>query len=185
MAQDGFEEAMRQGLLSLPQDMKGMLRVMEDPDLDEASRVLASGSLLHVLSASNAIPGVKGILALVDDVLVLRLTLERISANSPDVVRHHIENDPDVFEPWAAQLAAARAYFGEHIAVIDKAVDHLPSQKFAGHTAPECARDEDGSTWLYDSVQEAIVEQFEMREADIERAVKSVDELLTRLRQHV
>ena len=65
-------------MMSLPQDMKAMLRIAEDPDLDDKSKVLACGALLHVLSGANAIPGVKGTLGFADDVLVLRLTVDRI-----------------------------------------------------------------------------------------------------------
>lgn len=184
MPENGFADAMREAILSLPQDLKGMLRVMEDPDLDDTSRVLASGALLHVLSASNAIPGVKGTLALVDDVLVLRLALEKMAQGSPEVVAQHRQDLPEVFDAWGLQLEAARGYLGERgIAVLEKAVDGLPKLTFQGHTAAECARDQDAQTWLYDSVHEAIVEQFEIAEDEVARAVKSSHEILTKVSQ--
>ena len=184
MAENGFAEAMREAILSLPQDLKAMLRVMEDPDLDDQGRVLASGALLHVLSASNAIPGVKGTLALVDDVLVLRLALERIAATSPEVVAHHRDDEPEVFEPWSVQLDAARGYLGDRgVAVLQKAVDGLPKITFQGHSARECARDQDAATWLYDSVHEAIVQQFEIAPEEVARAVKNSHEILAKVSQ--
>jgi uncharacterized membrane protein YkvA (DUF1232 family) len=81
-ARDGFMNAMIEGVLALPYDLKALLRLVEDPDLDDESRVEAAGGLLHVLSGSNAIPGVRGLLAYVDDVLVLRLLVERIAQPS-------------------------------------------------------------------------------------------------------
>jgi uncharacterized membrane protein YkvA (DUF1232 family) len=180
---DGFAEAMRDAILSLPEDLKAMLRLMEDPDLDDASRVLASGALLHVLSGTNAIPGVKGTLALVDDVLVLRLAFERIGRFSPEVVANHRKDSPEVFEAWDLQLAAARAYLGDRFAVLERAVDGLPKISFQGHSAGQCARDPEAATWLYDSVQEAIVEQFEIAEEDVVRAVKNAHEIKARLAQ--
>jgi uncharacterized membrane protein YkvA (DUF1232 family) len=186
MVENGFAEAMRAAILSLPQDLKAMLRVLEDPDLDDQGRVIASGALLHVLSASNAIPGVKGTLALVDDVLVLRLALERIAATSPDVVSHHRDDEPDIFEPWQVQLDAARAYLGERgINVLAKAVDGLAKITFQGHSARECARDQEAATWLYDSVHEAIVEQFEIAPDEVTRAVKNSHEILAKVSQRV
>lgn len=182
---DGFADAMRSAILSLPQDLKAMLRVMEDPDLDDTSRVLACGALLHVLSGTNAIPGVKGTLALVDDVLVLRLALERIAKSSPEVVQAHHDDEPEIFESWESQLAEARSYLGERIAVLDKAIDGLPKINFQGHSAPECAKDQEAQTWLYDSVHEAIVEQFEIAEDEVARAVKNAHEIRTRLSQRV
>jgi hypothetical protein len=192
MAQDGLESglheagfvaAMRQGILSLPQDLKGMLRVVEDPDLDDASRVLACGALLHVLSGSNAIPGVRGTLALVDDVLVLRMTLERIAKTSPDVVDHHRQDLPEVFDAWIEQLRAARDYLGDRLGVLERAIDQLPNQRFEGRSARECAKEQDSTTWLYDSVHEAIVEQFEIAEDEVARAMKNAPEILQRLSQ--
>ncbi len=35
MERDQFEEVAREAILSLPQDMKAMLRVVEDPDLGQ------------------------------------------------------------------------------------------------------------------------------------------------------
>lgn len=182
---DGFADAMREAILSLPQDLKAMLRVMEDPDLDDVSRVLACGSLLHILSGSNAIPGVKGTLALVDDVLVLRLALERMSKTSPDVITTHREKTPEIFEPWDVQLEEARGYLGERISILDKAVDGLPRLTFQGHSAQKCAKDIDEQTWLYDSVHEAIVQQFEISEDEVSRAVKNAHEIKTRINQRV
>jgi uncharacterized membrane protein YkvA (DUF1232 family) len=180
---DGFAEAMRDAILSLPQDLKAMLRVMEDPDLDDAGRVLASGALLHVLSGTNAIPGMKGTLALVDDVLVIRLAFERIAKISPEVVSRHRDDLPEVFEAWDVQLAAARAYLGDRIGVLERAVDGLPKISYQGHSASDCVRDQVAATWLYESVHEAIVEQFEIPEDEVVRAVKNAHEIKMRLSQ--
>ena len=154
---DGFADAMRDAILSLPQDLKAMLRVLDDPDLDDPGRLLTCGSLLHILSGTNATPGFKGTLALVDDVLVLRLALERIGKTQPEVVAAHHAHSPEIFAPWDEQLAAARAHLGDKISVLDKAVDGVGKLTFQGHSARECAKDQESTTWLYDSVHEAIV----------------------------
>lgn len=182
MPLDRFADCMREGLLSLPQDLKAILRVIEDPDLDDDSRVLACGAVLHVLSGQNAIPGVKGILGYVDDVLVLRLVLERIEKVSPDVLREHREDSPEVFEPMQGQMEATRAFLGDLVNKLDRTVDQLPKIAFEGHSARECARNEEGTTWLYDSVMEAITERLELNEDDVARAVKGASDILTHLK---
>lgn len=182
---DGFADAMRDAILSLPQDLKAMLRVLDDPDLDDSGRLLTCGALLHILSATNAIPGVKGTLALVDDVLVLRLALERIGKTQPEVVAAHHAHSPEIFDPWQGQLDAARSYLGEKMSVLDKAVDGLGKLNFQGHTARECAKDQESTTWLYDSVHEAIVAQFDIAEDEVARAVKNAHEIKSRLNQRV
>jgi len=172
-------------MLSLPQDCKAMLRLAEDPELDEASRVLACGALLHLLSGTNAIPGAKGVLALADDVIVLRLVVDRIAESSPEVARAHREDDPDVYEAMAEQLEAVRAELGELMVVLDRAVAHRAKLQFGGHDPVRCAGDEGGGTWLYDSVHEAIVERLELNEEAVNRAVKSAGDLKTYLKQRL
>lgn len=182
---DRFSEALRDGMLSLPQDCKAVLRLAEDPDLDDASRVLACGALLHLLSGTNAIPGAKGVLAYADDVIVLRLAVDRIAKASPDVARAHREDDPEVFEAMAEQLEGIREYLGDLMVVLDRAVDQLPKLQFEGHDPAGCAHDEESITWLYDSVHEAIVERLELAEETVNRAVKTAGELRTYLKQRV
>ena len=96
--------------MSLPQDMKAILRIVEDPDLADEHRTLAAGALLHVLSGQNAIPGMRGMLAYVDDVIVLRLVLERLEKAAPEVMAQHREDSPELMEPLERQMQAVRAY---------------------------------------------------------------------------
>lgn len=183
MTIDRFSAALRDGMLSLPQDCKAMLRLAEDPDLDDESRVLACGALIHVLSGTNAIPGAKGTLALADDVIVLRLAVERLAAASPDVAKAHADDDPEVFDAMRDQLEAVRAHLGDLMGVLDRAVDQLPKLQFEGHDAKGCAVDDESITWLYDSVHEAIIQRLEVREEDAARAAKSAGELRSYLKQ--
>ncbi|MBN8611997.1 MAG: hypothetical protein J0L92_15495 [Deltaproteobacteria bacterium] len=185
MTLDRFSAAVRDGMLSLPQDCKAMLRLAEDPELDDVSRVLACGALLHVLSGTNAIPGAKGTLALADDVIVLRLVVERIATASPDVVKAHGDDDPEVYDAMREQMEVIRAHLGELMVVLDRAVDHLPKLQFEGHDAPGCAKDDESITWLYDSVHEAIIQRLEVREEDATRAAKGAGELRGYLKQRV
>lgn len=185
MAQSDFEEVVREAILSLPQDLKAMLRIVEDPDLDDDHRTLAAGALLHVLSASNAIPGMRGLLAYVDDVIVLRLVLERLSREQPEVMERHRQDSPDLLEPLGEQMAAVRAYLGELITVLEKATDALPKLTHQGHSAEQCAHDDGASTWLYDAVHEALVNELDFDEDDVARAVKSVDQIVRPLQQRM
>ena len=185
MAREEFVEAVSEAILSLPQDMKAVLRIVDDPDIDDESRVSAAGALLHVLSATNAIPGMRGILAYVDDILVLRLVLERIEKASPEAIARHRKESPEFFEPIASQLAAARAYLGDLMVVLDRAVDGVAKINHQGHVAAECVHDTEGGTWLYDAVHEALVEELEFDEDEVVREAKGVDRILPHLRTRV
>ena len=73
MSRERFIELMTPALIRFGQDLKSLLRIVEDPEIDDQSRVAAAGSLLHVISAAGAIPGVRGVLRYLGDALVIRL----------------------------------------------------------------------------------------------------------------
>lgn len=185
MSQEDFEATVREAMLSLPQDVKAVLRIVEDPDLDDEHRILAAGALLHLLSGQNAIPGMRGLLAYVDDVIVLRLVLERLDRDAPEVMARHREDSPELLEPLTEQMSAVRGYLGELLTVLERACDALPKLTHQGHTAAECALDDAGSTWLYDAVHEAIVQELDFGEDDVTRAVKNVEQIVRPLQQRL
>ncbi len=179
MSRERFEDVVCEAIVSLPHDMKAVLRIVEDPEVSDEGRVLAGGALMHVLSAANAIPGQRGILAYVDDVLVLRLVLERIEKDNPEAIARHREDSPELFSGLDEQLAVTREYLADLITVLDHAVDGVSKLSHQGHTAGECASD---STWLYDAVQEAIVDELDFDEDEVARECKQLDKLLPHLK---
>jgi uncharacterized membrane protein YkvA (DUF1232 family) len=183
MAQALFEEVIKDAILSLPQDLKAFLRIVEDPDLEDSHRTLAAGALLHLLSGHNAIPGMRGLIAYVDDVIVLRLVLEKLEREAPEVIARHRADSPDLLEPLAQQMEAVRAYLGDLLGVLEKACESLPKLTHEGHSAQACAHDDEGSTWLYDAVHAALVNQFDFDEDDVARALKGVDQIKRALQQ--
>jgi uncharacterized membrane protein YkvA (DUF1232 family) len=181
MSQAKFVEWVTDGIVMLPQYLKSVLRVLDDPDIEDNDRVLIAGALLHCIAGQNAIPGVTGMLGMVDDVLVLRLTLERLRKTSVEpMVKHFAEEH--LFAALDDELASAREFLGELIMVLDKAVDGLPKITHQGHSAKECAEDSD---WLYDAVQESLVEQFEFDEDDVARETKHMSKILQPLKSRV
>jgi uncharacterized membrane protein YkvA (DUF1232 family) len=181
MWRDKFVEVTREAILSLPQDMKAVLRIVEDPDMDDDARVAAAGALLHVLSASNAIPGARGMLQYVDDAVVLRLVLEQIRQKYPEAIAHHQEESPELFEPLDEDLEAIRGYLGESVAVLEEAASRVVKLSHQGHSARQCALDPDVTNWLYDAVQEAIVEELEFDEDEVTRETKHMNDLVSLL----
>ena len=179
-----FVEVVRDGIISLPQDLKAVLRMVDDPEFDDDSRVAAAGALLHVLSASNAIPGLRGLLAYIDDVLVLRLVIERMAERSPEAMARHREQSPELLGPLEEQLAATREYLGDLTSVLEKAADGVAKLSHEGKTARQCVTDSEMGTWLYDEIQTAIVD-MDFDPEVVARTMKSVDQILPQLRVHV
>lgn len=181
MSRAKFVELTQSGILSLGQDLKSMLRIADDPEIDDESRVAAAGALLHFLSAANAIPGLRGKLGFVDDVLVIRLVLELIKKRSPEALAAHEADEPGLLEPLDEFLSATRAYLGNLVQVLERAAAAVPKLQHEGHTALECARDTEASTWLYGEIQSALVD-LDFDEDEVARAMKNIDEIVPQLK---
>jgi len=182
MSREGFVEAVREGLVLLPQHIKLLLRVYDDPDVPESGRVLASGSLVHWLAGANTIPGVRGILAYVDDLLLMRLALARLDALAPEALARHREDSPEVLDGLDAQVSLIRVRLGAAVAVFEAALDRIGDFKHMGRTATECVLDGDAGTMLYEEVQAALV-NLDLDEAAVVRALKGLDGALEGLQR--
>jgi hypothetical protein len=178
MSRDRFVETMSEAVVSLPHDLKAMLRVVEDAEIGDDLRVATAGAVLHVLSAGNAIPGVRGVLQRVGDVLLLRLVLARLRKEDPEAFDRHKADSPELLGPLEGQLDAARAYLGDRLGVLERVADGFPKLTVQGHTAQECVADTESMNWLYDAVLEAIVDRFEFDEDEVAREMKSIDKIL-------
>ena len=185
MVKEKFEALMGDVICALPQDVKAFLRIFEDPDLEDEQRLWTAGALLHLLSGQNAIPGMRGVLAYVDDVIVLRLVLERLEAAAPEVMARHLAESPELLEPLGEDLAIVRDYLGELTAVLERACDQLGQLTHQGRSARDCATDPEAATWLYDAVQEALLDQLDFDEDDVIREVRGVSRVKTSLQQRV
>jgi hypothetical protein len=172
---------MGEAVLSLPHDLKAMLRVVEDAEIDDDLRVATAGAVLHVLSAGNAIPGMRGVLQRVGDVLLLRLVLDRLRKDDPEAFARHQEDSPELLGPLEEQLDATRSYLGDRLAVLERVAEGFPKLTVQGHTATECVEHTEAMNWLYDTVLEAIVDRFEFDEDEVAREMKNIDRILPSL----
>ena len=183
MSSERFTEFLQGAILSLPQHLQAALRLMDDPDIPDEGRIVAAGAVLHWLSGSNTIPGVRGgLLSYVDDVLVLRLAYARIKTIAPDAMAKHCTDWPELFGELAAEEALVRDTLGSGIAVFDKAIERIGQQKHHGINAAQCVADEEAGTTLYDEVTAALVD-LELEEEAISRALKQLGPVLDGLRQ--
>jgi hypothetical protein len=183
MSRAQFIDFVKSAILSLPQHLKGVLRLLDDPNIPDEGRIVAAGAVLHWLSGSNSIPGVRGgILSYVDDVLVLRLACARIEVIAPDAMARFRQDSPEIFGQLTEEVELIRSYLGKGIGVLDKAVERIGQLKHHGRNAAQCVADEEATTMLYDEVQAALVD-FDFEEEAIARALKQLDPVLEGLRQ--
>lgn len=177
MSEDRFGELMERAILDLPQHMKETLRVVEDPDVDDESRVALAGALLHILGRNTAIPGVREPLQYVGHAMLMRLALESAKGRSPDAIGTHAEGAPRLIGQLEECLQTARDFLGDGMSVLEKVRDGLPKANHQGHDAKACVHDEESSNWLYDAVHEALVETLEIDEDEVAREIKRVDQI--------
>lgn len=178
MSRERFRELMEDAVIGLPHDLKSVLRVVEDEDVDDDARVLVAGSLLHVLSRGTAVPGVRGHLQHAGSVLLIRLALEQACAASPDAMAKHREGAPEIFDALEEQLEVSREFLGEGMKLLEDTRGKLPKLNHEGHGAEACVRDDESINWLYDAVIEAPVEILEdIDEEDVQREMKGVEQI--------
>ncbi|HEX7481397.1 MAG TPA: hypothetical protein VF331_26575 [Polyangiales bacterium] len=174
---------MRGAILSLPQSLKAALRVAEDQDIPDEGRALVAGAVVHWLSRTNTIPGVRGgALAYVDDVLVLLLAIERLTKLAPEAITRLQADSPELFETLAADLARARAYLGPGMTVLEQALPRVVKLKHLGRTAEQCVRDEAAATMLYEEVHAKLIE-LDLEPDVVARELRDLDQLVDELRK--
>ncbi|HMJ02854.1 MAG TPA: hypothetical protein VK506_07925 [Conexibacter sp.] len=169
--------------MSLPQHLQAALRLMDDPNIPDEGRIVAAGAVLHWLSGSNTIPGVRGgVLSYVDDVLVLRLAYAKIQSIAPEAMAKQCTDWPDIFGQLAEEVTLVRDTLGPSVAVFDKAIERIGQQKHHGRSAAQCVADEEAGTMLYDETTAGLVD-LELEEEAISRALKQLGPVLDGLRQ--
>jgi uncharacterized membrane protein YkvA (DUF1232 family) len=183
MARGRFFEWMRGAIVGLPQNLKAALRVAEDQDIPDDGRALVAGAVVHWLSRTNTIPGVRGTaLPYVDDVLVLLLALERLAKMAPEAVPRLRADAPELFDTLEDDLKVAREYLGAGIIVLEQALDRVVKLKHMGRTALQCVKDEDSATMLYEEVHAALID-FDLEADAVGRELKELDTLVDELRK--
>ena len=173
---------MERAILDLPQHMKETLRVVEDPDIDDESRIALAGALLYILGRNTAIAGVREPLQYVGHAMVMRLALADAKDRSVEALTPHAEAAPRLIGELDECLTVAREYLGEGMKVLESVRASLPTVNHLGHSAPECVHDEEASTWLYDAVHEALVETLEIDEDEVAREIKRMGDVQRSLR---
>jgi hypothetical protein len=181
MSRQKFNDFTQGAVIALAQDLQTLLRLAEDPDVTDAGRTLAAGAILHWLSGSNTIPGVRGgALSYVDDVLLMRLACERIGKLVPEVLERHQPESPQMLATLEDDMALVREQLGDGFQLIERALDRIAKIKHRGRTATQCAADDESLNLLYEDVQSALVD-VEVEPEEVARSLKDLDALVDSL----
>jgi uncharacterized membrane protein YkvA (DUF1232 family) len=184
MSRDSFVQLVREALITLPQTLKAILRMVEDPEIPDQGRVLAAGALVHWLSYAKTIPGVTGVLSYVDDVLVIGLVLGQLEAIAPEVTSRHLADLPEPLITPAKAIEVMQEYLGPVTSVLKKAATELGKLKYKGRTVEQYIGDEQASNRLYQDVQSALIE-LDIEESEVSQALRGLDTIFEPLRRRV
>ncbi len=158
-----------------------MLRVAEDVEIPDEGRIAAAGSLLHWLSATNGIPGARGLLCYVDDVIIMRLVLEHLKKLAPEAMAKQADAAGPLITELDAWMADVRAYMGAGIQVLERAMGDAGKLKHKGHTPEECVRSEASGTWLYEEILAELVD-VDLPEDQVTRELRGLESIIKPLR---
>jgi uncharacterized membrane protein YkvA (DUF1232 family) len=146
-----FVDTMRGWLISLPHDLKILYEASSDANLDRASRELAAGAIIYVVSPSDYISADRSDFSgYADDCLILRLALSRIVAKKDEDSQQFLERFDDFFGSLAEELAVCKKAMGELYSWLDSLVDGLPRLEYKGKKVSVYLDDEEASEMLYE-----------------------------------
>jgi hypothetical protein len=117
--------------------------------------------------------------------MLIRLVLGDLRERSPDAFDKHAEVLPEMLGPLSDELEAMRDYLENRITVLEQVAKKFPTLNQQGHEAVHCIEDPESSTWLYDAVHEALIDEIDFDEEDVIRELKQVDQILAPLAARV
>lgn len=179
---DEFIEFLTRAISEMQTDVKILLEMFDDPELEEGGRVQAAGALLYLLAPGDLIPDTFGLVGQVDDTLVLRLTMDELLTRKPERKSHYAERYPEVFSHLEADLETSANYLGDIFPWLKKWLVRLPKIEFKGKRADELLEDVDAGTWLYDEINEALLD-LEYDDDEFNRELRRIDRILPVMRE--
>lgn len=163
-----FVQRMQELLVSLPYDLKVLFEVMTDEDIQNDARTLAAGAVIYCLSASDPIPDTMGLVGFVDDVIVVRVALEKAKALAGEDMDDYPERFSEQFATLENDIKLFRDFLGDNILWIDWRMEKLLKTKYKGKLVSAYVEDEELSQRLYEEGLEFTTEY----EIDDDQAAK-------------
>ncbi len=179
---NAFVEFTSRGITEMQQDVKILLEMFDDPEFEDETRLRAAGALLYLVAPGDLIPDTFGVLGSVDDVLVMRMTMDYALKTTPSQTSHYTERYPEVFESLAADLETAHGYLDEVYPWMVTYLARVVKIEFKGKKASAMLVDDDAGTWLYDELNEALLD-LEYDDDELNRELRRVDRILPVLQE--
>lgn len=151
---ENFFEILVRWLVSLPTDIKILIEMIGDDELDMKARSLAVGTIVYVLAPIDLIPEKIPVLGYVDDVVVLHIAVALAVQIDPNRGRYYREKYPQTFETLDQQIDLLRKTLGALYSWLTALVENLVKRRFRGQTAEDII----GSEKLHEDMFDAAME---------------------------
>lgn len=152
----GFFEWIQEWILSLPTDLKVLLEISGDSEMGMPARSLAVGALAYVVYFAGLIPDKIPVLGLIDDVIVIRLSLEVIRELEPERMKYYEEKYPATFARFAEAIEVLKSALGLIYDALRTLVEKLKTRRFKGCTTEEAAQSEEVREEMFDEAMEYV-----------------------------
>lgn len=149
-AESKFVELMRSWLVSLPHDLKIAFDAMDDENLPRASREIATGAVIYVVSPNDAVSDRNNnIVSYADDAVLLRLALEKGLGKGEDEQAFR-ERFPELFENLEDNLKLCKSIMGDLMTWLESKVSTLKSIDYKGKKVPIYLDNDEAREALFD-----------------------------------
>jgi len=181
---DEFVDRFAQMILDLPQDVKAVFDLVDDAEIVDEGRVAACGALVSLLQPGDLIPDSLGPVALVDDVVTMRLAAEFAVPEGHPRRAAHAEKHPEFYGALSDDIALAKEAFGDAFVLLEQRLRRLGTLEHKGRRASKIAGDDRASTWLFEEVDEALTE-MEMDEDSLGASLRKFDQAVAQMRRRL
>ena len=148
-----FVDAFTAALVSLPFDMKVLAEAVIDPELPGSLREIAAATLMHVFNPKDG--HVEAYLRYAEDVVFLRLALQKIVDDNSEASQEFRGQWPEPFAELSAQLATYRKAFGDELVDwLDGRWSHLKKAVYAKKQAVHYIKDAELAQSLYNQASD-------------------------------
>lgn len=137
-------------IMSLPTDIKVLIVMIGDDELDMRARSLAVGALVYIIASIGLIPDAIPVLGYVDDVLVLHIALAVILQIDPKRTEHYREKYPETIGAMDERVGLLTNALGALYSWLKAFVENLVQRRYKGRSAEEVARSEKAREEIFD-----------------------------------
>lgn len=145
-----FFETLVKWIKLLPADIKILVEMIGDDQLDLKARSLAVGTLVYLITAIDLIPDKIPVLGIVDDVLVLHIALCIILRIDPERAAFYRAKYPARIKALDQEMQLVTDTLGALYSWLTAFVENLIHRRYKGQTTSDAAKSEKTREEIFD-----------------------------------